>query len=216
MPAAGMTFENRAMSQVTLQGAAQFPDDETLVTLARLGDGPVLNELYRRHAERIFRVARRITRHREDAEDAVQETFLNAYIHVNNFEGRAKFSTWLTRIGVNAALMKVRKTRTSRELSIDELAETLGHSPLDKLVEPAPNPEQNRALLEQKTALKAAILQLRPALRRAVDIYLLLDGSVADTAQALGLSIAATKGRLFHAKLELRKSTGGKRRAYKR
>lgn len=211
MSASGMTFQDRPESGGISQRPAEFPDDETLVKLAKLGEGSVLNELYRRHAERIFRVARGITRRPEDAEDAVQDSFLGVHIHLRSFEGRAKFSTWLTRIAVNAALMKVRKNRMSCELPLEDLTEPPNQLPRESMVDPSPNPERACAEVEDETRLKNAIGQLRPALRSAVEMYLLQGGSLRETAKVLGISIAATKGRLFHAKLQLRKSAGGKR-----
>jgi RNA polymerase sigma-70 factor, ECF subfamily len=184
------------------------------VRVAKLGEGHVFNELYRRHAERVFRVARRIARRPEDAEDAVQESFLSAHIHLRSFEGRAKFSTWLTRIAVNAALMKVRKNRISRELPLEDLTESLDQIPHQNLIDPSPNPERACAAVEEGTWLRNAIAQLRPAPRMAVEIYLLQDGLLPETAKVLGISISATKGRLFHAKLQLRKSARQKRRTH--
>src|SRR5580700_1974677 len=99
--------------------AAQFMSDEALVAGAKMGHGNFFDELHQRHRERMFRVACRITRHREDAQDAVQESFLSAYIHLEKFDERAKFSTWLTRIAINAALMKVRKNRVSRQVGVE-------------------------------------------------------------------------------------------------
>jgi DNA-directed RNA polymerase specialized sigma24 family protein len=89
--------------------AGTFISDERLVAVAKMGNGTVFEELHPRHAEKVFRVAHRIIRHREDGEDAVQESFLSACVHLHTFDGRAKFSTWLIRIVINAALMKVRK-----------------------------------------------------------------------------------------------------------
>jgi RNA polymerase sigma factor (sigma-70 family) len=97
--------------------AAQFMSDEALVAGAKMGHGSFFDELHERHRERMFRLARRrITRHHEDAQDAVQESFLSAYVHLKKFDERTRFSTWLTRIAINAALMKIRKNRVSREV----------------------------------------------------------------------------------------------------
>ena len=209
MSASGMTFQDPPKSGGTSQRPAQFPDDETLVRLAKLGEGSVLNELYRRHAERILRVARGITRRPEDAEDAVQDSFLSVHIHLRSLEGRAKFSTWLTRIAVNAALMKVRKNRMSCELPLEDLTEPPNQLLRKSMVDPSPNPERACAEVEDETRLKNAIGQLRPALRSAVEINLLQDGSLPETAKVLGIFITATKGACFTQNCNYAKAPAG-------
>lgn len=185
--------------------ALQLMSDEGLVAVAKMGDRTAFDELHKRHAAKMFRVAHRITRHREDAEDAVQESFLNAYVHLKNFEGRARFSTWLRRIASNAALMKVRRNRVSHEVPTVEPSERFESRPEEKLEDSSPNPEETCAKGEQESALRDAIAKLRPALREAVELYELLECSLHETANVLGISIAATKGRLFHARATLRR-----------
>ena len=184
--------------------APQLISDEGLVAVAKIGHRTAFDELHKRHAAKMFRVAYRITRHREDAEDAVQESFLNAYVHLKNFEESARFSTWLTRITINAALMKVRKNRLSREVPIEEPAEPLEFRPVDKLKDSSANPEEICAKGEQQAILRDAIAELRPTLRKAVELYQLRGCSFHETAKVLGISIAATKGRVFHARATLR------------
>jgi RNA polymerase sigma factor (sigma-70 family) len=181
-----------------------FLSDETLVAVAKMGNGNVLEELHRRHAEKVFRVAHRIIRQREDAEDAVQESFLSAYVHLHSFDGRAKFSTWLTRIVINAALMKLRKNRKARQIPLEN-----GTEPLDPYFEHefrdfAPNPEEICAQEERHAALRQAIAGLRPSLRSVVELYQLQECSMDETAKILGISVAAAKARLFHARAALR------------
>ena len=185
--------------------APQLISDEGLVAVAKMGHRTAFDELHKRHAAKMFRVAHRITRHREDAEDAVQEGFLNAYVHLKNFEERARFSTWLTRITSNAALMKVRKNRLSREVPIEEPTESPEFRPEEKLEDYFPNPEEICAKGEQESALRDAIAKLRPTLRETVELYELLECSLHETANVLGISIVATKGRLFHARATLRR-----------
>jgi RNA polymerase sigma-70 factor (ECF subfamily) len=187
-------------------------DDRTLAMEARRGAQSAFDELYRRHSQRMFWVAHRITRSREDAEDAVQESFLSAYIHLKDFEGRAAFLTWMSRIATNSALMKVRRARTSREVSTEELCETFNLTFTDRFVEPSPSAEQIYSQQEERLVLKNAIAQLRPVLRRTVNCYLSC-GSMDETAKALEISIVAAKGRLFHARLALRKIA--RRRSFK-
>jgi RNA polymerase sigma factor (sigma-70 family) len=184
----------------------KFISDERLVAVAKMGDGTVFDELRRRHAEKMFRVAHRIIRHREDAEDAVQESFLSAYVQLNAFDGRAKFSTWLTRIAINAALMKVRKNRLSREIPLENTAERLDPCPEYELKDFSPNREEICEKEEQEAALRDAIAKLRPSLRKVVELYQLQECSLHETAEVLGISMAAAKGRLFHARTALRRN----------
>jgi RNA polymerase sigma factor (sigma-70 family) len=173
--------------------------------VAKMGHRTGFDELHKRHAAKMFRVAHRITRHREDAEDAVQESFLNAYVHLKNFEERARFSTWLTRITSNAALMKVRKNRLSREVPVEEPADPLEFRPVDRLKDSSPNPEEICAKGELHAILRDAVAKLRPTLRKAVELYQLQECSLHKTAKVLGISVAATKGRVFHAMATLRR-----------
>jgi RNA polymerase sigma-70 factor (ECF subfamily) len=174
--------------------------DETLVAGAKMGHGSAFQELHERHRERTFWVAHRITRHREDAQDAVQESFLSAYVHLEKFDERAKFSTWLTRIAINAALMKVRKNRASRSVGVEDAVDAVG------LSDSVPNPEETYARTEQKAALREAIAKLRPRLQNVVELHDLREYSLHKIAEALGISVAAAKARLFHARAALRRA----------
>ena len=107
MPAARANSQHQRGNSRVAYDAAQSMNDDGLVAVAKMGNETAFDELHKRHAAKVFRVAHQITRRREDAEDAVQECFLSAYIHLKGFDGRARFSTWLTRIAINAALMKV-------------------------------------------------------------------------------------------------------------
>ena len=202
--AARAILPHRANRRSIESDAPQLISDEGLVAVAKMGHRTAFDELHKRHAAMMFRVAHRITRHREDAEDAVQESFLNAYVHLKTFEEKARFSTWLTRITCNAALMKVRKNRLSREVPIEEPAEPSDFRPVDRLKDSSPNPEEICAKGEQQAILRDAIAQLRPRLRKAVELYHLRGCSFHETAKVLGISIAATKGRVFHARATLR------------
>jgi RNA polymerase sigma-70 factor (ECF subfamily) len=200
MSAARVISGHHGGSRNFASDAAQFMSDEALVAGAKMGHGSFFDELHERHRERMFRVAHRITRHREDAQDAVQESFLNAYVHLKKFDEKARFSTWLTRIAINAALMKIRKNRASREVGVEDPADVV--EPSDSV----PNPEETCARNEQKAALRDAIAKLRPTLRNVVDLYDLQECSLHETAETLGISLAAAKGRLFHARAALRRT----------
>jgi RNA polymerase sigma-70 factor (ECF subfamily) len=198
MSAARVISGHHGGSRNFTSDAAQFMSDEALVAGAKMGDGSFFGELHERHREMMFQVAHRITRHREDAQDAVQESFLSAYVHLKKFDERARFSTWLTRIAINAALMKIRKRRVSREVGMEDSAVAV--EPSDSV----PNPEEICARTEQKAALRDAIAKLRPTLRNVVELHDLQEYSMHETAEALGTSVSAAKARLFHARAALR------------
>jgi RNA polymerase sigma-70 factor (ECF subfamily) len=182
----------------------QVLGDEKLVAAAKIGHTAAFDELCRRHAEKIFHVAHRITRNREDSEDAVQESFLRAFIHLKGFDGRSRFSTWLTRVAINSALMSLRKNRTLREIQMEESIES--SEPWHQRVpDPAWNPEERCAEQERGRILREAIAKLRPGIPEAVEIHQLQECSLDETADSLGISVAAVKGRLFHARAALRK-----------
>jgi RNA polymerase sigma-70 factor (ECF subfamily) len=146
----------------------------------------------------------RITENWEDAKDALQDCLLSAYIHLESFDGRSSFSTWLTRIGINSALMLIRKRRNSRTVSLDTLDE-LG--PAATVIGRADQDPERQYLEQERTrALQMAIRSLRPAARQIVEINQLQEHSLRETAERMGMSISATKTRLFQAKKALRKS----------
>src|SRR5947209_2858781 len=177
--------------------------EASLLAKAKSGETAALDRLYRAHAEKLFRTVHCITRNREDAKDAVQDSLLRAFLHLKSFDGRSTFSTWLTRVGTNSALMILRKKRNSREIS--------AHGPgvdvtLWEVPDSAPNPEIRCAEREQGRILKDAISNLRPTIRRALEFHTLQDRSLQETAAQIGISVSAAKARFFHAKAALRKS----------
>jgi RNA polymerase sigma factor (sigma-70 family) len=171
------------------------------------GDTSAFEELYQQSAPRVLKTLHRITRNREDAEDALQEAFMNAFVHAKDFDGRSSFATWFTRIAINSALMILRKKRTHPEHSIDDDGGDLGMAPKAWIVsDSAANPERLYAQTEREKILKAAVGDLRPTIRKAVEVGQLQDRSMRETADVLGISVAAAKARLFHARAALRKS----------
>ena len=203
MTAAGLISSNRKSNVDALADDLNAVTDERLVALAKMGHGAAFDELYRRHAEKMFRTTHRITRNREDAEDALQECFLNAFLHLRSFDGRSRFSTWLTRIAMNAALMRMRKNRASREMPTGERVTIYELGAEHGLADPSPDPEERYARSERDVILRDAIGKLRPGIRKAVEIQL-QDCSLSETAEILEISVSALKGRLFHARTELR------------
>jgi RNA polymerase sigma factor (sigma-70 family) len=205
MAAAGMISSNWNSSGNAFSGDLNAVSDDRLVAVAKTGHRAAFDHLYKRHAEKVFRTTHRITRNREDAEDAVQECFLNAFIHLKSFDGRSRFSTWLTSIARNAALMKLRKRRVSREVSIGQPEETTEGRPELRLADSSLNPEEHYAKSERKAILRNAIAELQPKIRKALEIYHLQECSLQDTAEVLGISVSAAKARLFHARTALRR-----------
>jgi RNA polymerase sigma factor (sigma-70 family) len=187
-------------------GKAQVSCEAHLVSAAKSGHQAAFGELCERHAKRIFHTTLRVTRNREDAEDALQDSFLSAFVHLRNFDGRSSFSTWLTRIAINSALMKLRKNRSCREVSMDESATADGTFPPHELADWSPDPEVHYAQGERQRIVAGAVRDLRPTLRKVVEIRELQEDSMKETAKRLGISLAAAKGRLFHARAALRRA----------
>jgi RNA polymerase sigma-70 factor, ECF subfamily len=179
-------------------------DDGILVASATQGNTEAFAILVERHEQRILTCAMRITRNQQDAEDAVQLSLHKAFTHLPRFEGRSAFSTWLTRIVINEALMLRRKTRTLREISIDELQGSEEAAPVREIPDSSPGPESSYFQREQQELLSVALGQLRPNMRQAIELRDLRELSATETARITGLSIAAVKARLFHARRQLR------------
>jgi RNA polymerase sigma-70 factor, ECF subfamily len=181
-------------------------DDRGLVTAVKRGHAQAFRVLFERNNQRILRAAYRITHDQQDAEDALQDSFLRAYLHIKDFDGRSSFSTWLTRIAINSALMILRKKRTSREIPM-EYSDASGKMLLVREpADPAPNPEHLYAQGQRRRMLRKAVGGLRPKLRRAIELSHFDECSLRQTAKAMRISTAAVKGRIFHARRSLRKS----------
>jgi RNA polymerase sigma-70 factor, ECF subfamily len=184
--------------------AAPAPTDEVLVAAAKLGDHPAFVELWTRHSNTAFKMAYRIMGNRDDAEDAIQDAWMKAYVHLNNFDGRAKFSTWLTRIAINSSLMILRRTRARRETSMEITdGDTWQHW---EIADRTKDVEELYAQHERVEHLRRAICHLQPTLRSVVEIHQSNDRSVEEVAELAGISIAATKSRLSRARKILRKA----------
>jgi RNA polymerase sigma factor (sigma-70 family) len=179
---------------------------EELLEAARSGEASAFEKLCAPTKVRIYQTLHRITKNHEDAEDALQESFLSAYMNLHRFDGRSSFSTWLTRIGINAALMTLRKKRTHRELPIDGPGEDGEKSAYFEAPDHAPNPEERFARQERVVLVREAVRSLRPTIRKALELGQMQEKSMRETAQMLGISVAAAKARLFHARAALRKS----------
>jgi len=177
-----------------------------LVAAAKSGHAAAFDALCHPHTKRLFRSTYRITRNREDAEDAVQDSFFRAFVHIRKFDGRSSFSTWLTRIAINSALMIRRKKRGSRETTM-ETPEQLDTERLEwEVADHASNPEEECAQSEIGNILRAEIRDLRPTLRTVFELKHLQEFSLTETAGKMGISLAAAKARVFHGKSALRKA----------
>lgn len=185
--------------------SSQTPVDESvLVTQSREGDTRAFGELIRRYEGKIFRLAQHITQNREDAEDVLQETFLKAYEHLDQFQGNSKFYTWIVRIAVNQALMKLRRRKTDKSVSLDETIDTGEDTIVREIAAWDENPEQRFSREELREILDSAIQGLDGPYRSVFVLRDIEDLSTEETAEALGLSIPAVKSRLLRARLQLR------------
>jgi len=179
--------------------------EQALVAAAKQGQAEAFGALCEPLARKLIQSAHRITRNREDAEDAFQDALLSAFIHINNFDGRSSFSTWLTRIAINSALMTLRKRRRSREIPIGS-GELGANGVRWDVPDPSANPEKLYAQREKERILREAIRELRPTIRQVVEIQQLQEISMKETAGMLGVSVTAAKARLFHGRRALRKA----------
>jgi RNA polymerase sigma-70 factor, ECF subfamily len=178
-------------------------DEAALVAAAKGGDLAAFEELVSRYERRIYRLALHITQNREDAEDATQDAFLKAFQHLDNFQGDSRFYTWLVRIAVNQALMKLRKRRPN-QISLDEDVDT-GEDTIPREVEDwGPSPEDRYEQSELGDILNTTIAELEPPFRIVFQLRDIEELSTEETAEALGLSIPAVKSRLLRARLKLR------------
>ena len=188
--------------------------ERRLVAEARSGCSSAFEELYERYRPRIYRTALRILRNQQDAEDAAQRSFQRAFTNLPRFRGNSNFSTWLTRIAINEALMLLRQRRTNlRPLEGDRDGDY--DSSAFNLADKGPTPEEALAKKELRGVVMEAISHLRKSLRTVVLLRELRGLTSAETAQRLGLSAAAVKARVFHAKRYLRRHLQRKLQAAK-
>lgn len=178
-------------------------DEHLLVAAAKKGDAAAFEELVNRYEDKIFRLTRNITGNREDAEDAMQDAFLKAYSHLQDFHGDSRFYTWLVRIAANESLMRLRKRRPN-QFSLDEPVEGDTDLMPRELQDWGPSPEQGYAQAELQGILAEVIETLDPEFRIVLALRDLEELSTRETAEALGISIPAVKSRLLRARLKLR------------
>ena len=179
-------------------------DESALVAQAKAGDQNAFAELVNRYERKIYRLAKNITRNDEDAEDVLQDAFLKAYTHLDSFKGDSKFYTWIVRIAVNEALMRLRKRKNDRSVPLDEPVE-LGEETVQREIAVwEDNPEQQYSQEEWRRILDEAVDSLKPDFRTVFVLRDIEELSTEETAETLGISVPAVKSRLLRARLALR------------
>jgi RNA polymerase sigma-70 factor (ECF subfamily) len=206
MPAALPTSIDNNEAAFAPIGRLASTEDVVLVAAAKRGSSHAFEVLIERHSRRILCVAECVTGSREDAEDIVQQSFQKAFVHLQKFEGRSSFLTWLTRIAINEALMCRRTNRRVSAASIDELMEGEETALVLQIPDLGPSPEHSYSQQERKRVLSLALNQLTPGIRTAIQLYELDERSVKESAQMMGVSVAAVKSRVLRGRRKLRET----------
>ena len=191
------------------EGAARR--DEALVTAARFGSGAAFEQLQRLYSKRLYKRILSITRNREDAEDALQDTFLRAFVAIDSFEGRCQFSSWLTRIAINSALMTIRRRRTRSEVSFQQTSEAGEENVSFDVRDTAMNPEEICDLKHRYNAMLNAIERLDSKSRTVMGIRVAQESSMKEIAHTLDVSLATVKARLHRARKRLAQYSSGEK-----
>lgn len=174
-----------------------------LVVAAKNGAEQAFEGLFKRHHRRIFALALRYTRVREDAEDVVQETFQKAFVPFHEFEGKSSFFTWVTRIAINQALLLLRRRRRVCEVPINHSSSYEETNSALEVADQSPDPEVSYLQREKAEILSAAMWRLTPGMRQAIELRELGELSTRDSAAHMGVSLGAAKARVFHARRKL-------------
>jgi RNA polymerase sigma-70 factor, ECF subfamily len=185
--------------------ATHLAEESRLVAAAKGGDEEAFRVLVDQYYHNIYNLVRKIAKNHEDTEDAVQWALFKAYCNIGQFQGNSRIYTWLVRIAVNEALMRLRKSRVAREIPLEDVAESdpsLLSSEADHWTE---NPERHYAELETHEIMTRALRGLSPGLCSAFVLRNVDDLSMRETAEALGLSVSAVKSRLVRARSRLRR-----------
>lgn len=190
-------------SSIRVDDDSTVPSDQHLVLAARSGCRASFNELWDLHSRRVYRTTLSITKNAQDAEDAMQDAFLRAFLALESFEGRASFCTWLTRIAINSALGMLRQRHRHPEISLDSTFREVAQTAPEKLRDSSPNPEQIFEQEQRRAKLMKAIHKLPAKLRGTVQSRIAGDCSVKEIAYQLNISQAAAKSRLYRARTRL-------------
>jgi RNA polymerase sigma-70 factor (ECF subfamily) len=194
-----------ARTKIDLNCFGPATSEAVLVDAAKLGNRSAFEELWARHSNRVFRSVYRILGNRDDAEDTLQDAWMKAFVHLKTFDGRSKFSTWLTRIAINSALMTLRRKRSHPETSMDRSGDGDTWEQWE-VPDNRSNIEDLYLKKEAEQKLKEAIESLRPPLRFVMEIQQLHYGTNKEIADAAGISVAALKSRLIRARALVRSS----------
>ena len=179
-------------------------EDQPLLERAMHGDLDAFESLVTPYTRKLFDCIWRITGNREDAEDAMQETLLRAFTCLKQFRGTSRFSTWLISIGVNQALMYLRKRRRT-VMSLDFYEQVDSTEPIFYLAETRPNPEEQYRTKEMAAILTSAIHSLPSSCRTVFELRFVHEYSTKEAAIALDISIAAVKTRTHRARRYIEK-----------
>lgn len=205
------------MNVIDVETATEFAPIQTstirseyLVSAAQAGSSAAFAELRDIYWQRIFRQLLTITKNREDAEDALQDAFLRAYLALHSFEGRSSFYSWLTRIAINSALMVLRKRRNRLEISFDHPSEAEEESSVLQVKDAAPSPEQICAHRQRCARLLRSIGKLQPRLRQVIELQMRQSCSIKEIALELDITEAAVKSRLLRARARLTASSSSR------
>ena len=204
MPTKFMDNIEREEAAISFVDSITRKGDVALVAAAKSGNRKAFEVLVKRHEHRIFLVARRMTRTREDAEDVVQQSLQKAFTRLRQFEGRSAFSTWLTRIAITEALMFLRRSRGMREVLIDDLNGNRETATVLEVPDSSPDPEAICSQGEWVEMLSLAMNELPAGQRRAIQLHELDERSSEETARIMGISVGSLKGRMFHGRRKLR------------
>jgi RNA polymerase sigma-70 factor, ECF subfamily len=197
---------NKAGKRAVTVGSTRDCVAETLVAASKSGDELAFESFFRRYQRRIFALAFRYTRVREDAEDIVQQTFQKAFMHLHQFEWKSSFSTWATRIAINQALMLLRRRHALREVPIGDLSNDEVTTSVLEPADASPDPEANYLQREKARSQSSAMRRLRLGTRRVFELKELRELSARETAGQMGVSVATIRARVFRARRELSKA----------
>ena len=178
--------------------------DDQLLAAAKSDDERAFEELCARHVGSIRMKVYSIVRNPEDTEDVVQDSLLRAYRHLHKFRESCNFSTWITRIAINTALMLLRKRKSRREVSLDQAGETDQTWSIWDIPDPSPSTERKYARQEMLEFMLRAVNRLPPVYRSVLDQYHAQEKSLGEAADMLGITVASAKTRLFRARRTLR------------
>lgn len=177
---------------------------------AQAGSPDAFEELYLTYSRRLYKTILSITRNPHDAEEALQDTFLRAYLAIKTFEGKSKIYSWLTRIAINSALMTLRRQRSRPEVLFDPQPDDRSAVIAFEVVDPAPNPEDLCVVNQRRYRTLRAIHRLNPQLRAPIRMQLMRGWSVREISRALNISESAVKSRLSRARQQISHTRAGR------